>query len=80
MTVLKKSSTRSSTVRGQAKLLFVEGVFTLADLDELLLDTAGDKWRRLSTTLDKRMVLACRSRAKLLAAKSPTTTVLDVSL
>ena len=80
MTVLKKSSTRSSTVRGQAKLLFVEGVFTLADLDELLLDTAGDKWRRLSTTLDKRMVLACRSRAKLLAAKSPATTVLDVSL
>ena len=80
MTVLKKSSTRSSTVRGQAKLLFVEGVFTLADLDELLLDTAGDKWRRLSTTLDKRMVLACRSRAKLLAAKQPSTTTLDVSL
>lgn len=80
MTVLKKSSTRSSTVRGQAKLLFVEGVFTLADLDELLLDTSSDKWKRLSTTLDKRMVLACKSRAKILAAKPPSPSALDVSL
>jgi len=69
MTVLKKSSTHSNTVRGQVKLLFQEGVFTLSDLDTLLLHLNSDRWQRLSNTLDKRVVLACKTRAKV-AAKS----------
>jgi len=67
MTVLKKSSTHSSTVRSQAKLLFKEGVFTLSDLDQLLLDLKSEKWSRLSSSLDKRVVLACKTRAKVAA-------------
>jgi len=64
MTVLKKSSVHSSTVRGQVKLLFAEGIFTLPDLDDLLLDLNSQKWLRLSKTLDKRVVLACTTRSK----------------
>jgi len=72
MTLLKKSSTHSSTVRGQAKLLFKEGVFTLDDLDELLLDLTSPRWLRLCDCLDKRVVLACTTRAKVIASKSVT--------
>jgi len=70
MTVLKKSSAHSNTVRSQVKILFREGVFTLIDLDDLLLDLSSDRWLRLCDSLDKRVVLACKSRAKVIASKS----------